>query len=461
MGPCGNYSSSPEFMVFWAGREGLNRLGRKAMDMSIYGKASRRQFLRRLAAAAVAPNIIPGSVLGLGRAVAPSGRIGMGFIGLGGRGTGGLSTFLGCKDAQVLAVCDVNAGARENARNMAGLSAESSYNDFRDLLARDDIDAVQIATPDHWHVLAAIAAVQAGKDVYCEKPLSNTIAEGRALVETVNRYGAVFQHGTQLRSLRNVRYACELVRNGRLGELKQVIIGSPPGIATENHPEEPVPAGFDYDLWLGPAPKAPYTPWRCMRNCGYPGWYFVSDYSKSGWIAGYGVHDIDIAHWGMGTEDSGPISVEGEGAFPGGGLFDTVLTYRLEFRYKNRVTLIMTSTDQNPHGVRFVGTKGWVFTRGEIDAEPKSLLDEIIGPDDIHLYESKLHEQNFLDCVRSRAKTLTPAETAHRSTTPGLLGGIALKLRRRLEWDPETEHFVNDPDADNLLGYTMRPPWKL
>jgi predicted dehydrogenase len=415
----------------------------------------------RAAALVAGPAILPSSALGLAGTEAPANRVTLGVIGCGGKGTNGMRTFMGCKDCQVLAVCDVQAGARENARNIAGRDAVAAYNDFRELLARGDIDAVLVATPDHWHVPASIAAVEAGKDVYCEKPLSNTVAEGRALVEVVKHHGAVFQHGTQLRSRRDVRFACELVRNGRIGELKRIVIGSPPGHATVPHAPEPVPNGLDYDLWLGPAPYAPYTPWRVKVPGELPCWYFVSDYSQSGWIAGYGVHDIDIAHWGMGMEYSGPVEVDGWGEFPKEGTFDTVMRYRLEFKYPNGVTLLMTSTDQNPHGVRFEGTKGWVFTRSTVDAEPKSLLNEVIGPNETRLYDSKLHEQNFLDCVKSRGETITPAEVAHRSTTPCLLGGIALKLGRKICWNPETERFLNDTDADRLLSCAMRPPWRV
>ncbi|MBN2309211.1 MAG: Gfo/Idh/MocA family oxidoreductase [Candidatus Hydrogenedentes bacterium] len=424
-------------------------------------RLTRRNFVKAAAACVVGPAVIPSSALGLAGTVAPSNRIAMGFIGLGGRGTGGMRTFLGLDDAQVVAVCDVDRGTREGARDLAKLPEGAAYSDFRELLARPDVDAVQIATPDHWHVLPAIAAAKSGRDVYCEKPLSNTIAEGRALVDAVERYGTVFQHGTQLRSLRNVRFACELVRNGRIGTLQTITIGSPPGHATGAHPPEAVPEGLDYALWQGPAPRAPYTPWRVKVPGELPCWYFISDYSKSGWIAGYGVHDIDIAHWGMDTEHTGPVEVEGEGVFPASGLFDTVLTYRLRFTYANGVVLNMTSTDLNPHGVRFEGTKGWVFTRGGIDAEPKSLLQEVFGPGETHLYESTLHERNFLDCVKSRARTITPAEVAHRSTTVGLLGGIALTLGRKLRWDPQAERFVDDAEADRLLSYTMRAPWRL
>ena len=424
-------------------------------------RLNRRRFLAGAAAGLAAPYVVPSSAMGLAGTVAPSNRIGVGCIGVGGKGTHGMRNLLGLQDAQVIAVCDVERETRDNAARLANLPPGAAYNDFRELLARTDIDAVQVATPDHWHVLAAIAAVEAGKDVYCEKPLSNTIAEGRALVNTVQRYGAVFQHGIQLRSIRNVRFACELVRNGRIGTLQKVVIGSPPGLETGDHPPEAVPEGFDYDMWLGPAPYAPYTPWRVKLPGQLPGWYFISDYSKSGWIAAFAVHDIDIAHWGMDTELTGPVEVEGEGVFPRQGLYDTVLTYRLEYRYANGITLVITSTDQNPHGVRFVGTEGWIFTRSGIDAEPKSLLGEVIGPNEVHLDESRLHEENFVDCVKTRSETITPAEVAHRSTSVGLIGGIALKLHRKLRWDPGLERFVDDPEANELLTYAMRAPWRL
>jgi predicted dehydrogenase len=327
------------------------------------------------------------------------------------------------------------------------------------LVKRKDVDAVAIATPDHVHVPAAITAMKAGKDVYCEKPLSNTIVEGRALVTAAKRHGTVFQHGTQLHSLRGVRQACELVRNGRIGKLKQIVIGSPPGRATGNHPEMPVPDGLDYNLWLGAAPEAPYTKARVFREKGLPGWYFISDYSKSGWIAGYGVHDLDIAQWGMGMERSGPIAIEGKGVYPKDGLFDTIMTYDLEFTYANGVKIIMTDTGKNRHGVKFVGEDGWVFTRGGIEAHPKSLLKEVIKPSEIHLYNSPGHAENFIECIRSRAETITPPEIAHRATSTALLGGIACQLERPLRWDPKKERFIDNPIADRLLRCAMRAPW--
>jgi len=422
---------------------------------------SRRRFLQRAAALSAAPLIIPGSALGLNGAVAPSNRTGMGFIGVGGKGTGGLANFMRCPEAQPVAICDVDKVARDNAMEMTGLPPESAYLDFRDLLARDDVDAVLIATPDHWHALMTIAAATAGKHVYCEKPLSNTIEEGRAVVDAVKRAGVVFQHGTQLRSFANIRYVCELVRNQRIGALQSITIGSPPGLTMGHQPIMDPPERLDYDRWLGPAPHKPYTTRRVKAPKELPGWYFISDYSKAGWVAGFGVHDMDIAHWGMDTEHTGPVAVEGEGVFPEDGLFDTVTTFRLAFQYANGITITMTDTGENPHGVRFNGDAGWVFTRGGIECDPPSLAKTFVGPNDIHLYESDFHERNFLDCIRTRRETITPVEVAHRSTSAALVGGIALKLSRRVEWNPENERFVNDAEANRLLSYPMRAPWRL
>ena len=423
---------------------------------------SRRSFIRA-SAIATAPLIIPASALGRDGAVAPSNRIGLGLIGCGNRMNADWNALRRCEGVEGVAVCDPWGEKRASYRRKLGLQPGDAYVDFRELIARSDVDAVAIATPDHWHVPIAIAAMAAGKDVYCEKPLSNTIREGRALVDAAKRYGAIFQHGTQLHSFGGVRRACELVRNGRLGEMKEIVIGSPPGIATGHHPEQPVPDGIDYDMWLGPAPYTPYCDARVMRVVRkFPGWYFVSDYSKAGWIAGYGVHDLDIAQWAMGMERSGPVEIEGEGVYPTDGLFNTILTYRIEFKYTNGVRLTMTDTGQNRHGVTFIGEKGRVFTRGGIEAEPRSLLDEEIGVNEVRLYRMPTdHAQNFIDCVRSRAETITPPEIAHRATSTALLGGIACQLKRPLRWDPAKERFVDDPEADRLLTCGMRSPWKV
>ena len=423
---------------------------------------SRRSFLKTATAVAM-PTIIPASALGMGGAIAPSNRITIGLIGTGNRMRGVWGALKRCKGLQGVAVCDVQAGNRENYRKSLGLPQKHSYIDFRDLLARDDIDSVAIATPDHWHVPQAIAAIKAGKDVYCEKPLCNTIREGRALVDTAERYGAVFQHGTQLHSSGGTRKACELVRNGRLGKLKEIRIGSPAGRKFGWPTPAEIPAGLNYDLWLGPAPEMPYSPAivGAIPGQGLRGWYFVSNFSKAGWIAGYGVHDLDIAQWAIGMERSGPVSIEGRGVYPKDGIYDTVLTYEIIYEYANGVRIVMTDTSLNKHGVKFIGEDGWIFTRGGIDANPKSLLRETIGPNETHLYRSPGHAQNFVDCIRTRGETITPPEIAHRCTSTALLGGIACQLGRKLKWDPAKEIFPDDPDANKLLSCAMRSPWQI
>ncbi len=424
-------------------------------------KITRRNVIQGLGAAVAFPSIVPSSVFG---ANAPSNRVTLGVIGAGGKGTNGMRNFMSA-NAQIVAICDVNRRMRDQAAKTANVPETDCYVDYHEVVARADIDAVLIATPDHWHVLQAMAAIRAGKDVYCEKPLSNTITEGRTLVKTAQRYGAVFQHGTQLRSMHATRLACELVRNGYIGDLQKVVIGSPPGRATSHHPPEPVPEWLDYDRWLGPAPEAPYSRWRCLRVPevdGLAGWYFVSDYSLAGWVAGYGVHDIDIAHWGMGLEHTGPVRIEGQGVFPTEGLYDTVLTYDLKFTYADGRQVIMTDTTKNRHGVQFFGSDGWVATRGGwIEAKPQALLKVRLRPGELSLYHSPNHEANFLACVKTRTQTITPIEVAHRSTSVCLLGGVALRLNRELQWNPDEERFVNDEQANRLLSYAMRSPWTL
>ena len=427
------------------------------MSTRIHKTLSRRGFIKTLSASVAIPAIVPGSALGAGGAVAPSNRIAMGFIGTGGRMNALFGAFLPQRDVQAIAVADPRDGARQKAMRRTKVDPKASYRDFRRLVARDDIDAVAIASPDYWHVPLSIAAIKAGKDVYCEKPLSNTISEGRILVETVKRYGAIFQHGTQLHSMATVRQACQLVRNGRIGELKQIVIGSPPGKTAGRPRSEAVPDTIDYDLWQGPAPLRPYNSAVVNRT----GWYFISDYSQSGWIAGFGVHDLDIAQWAIGMGRTGPVEIEGRGVFPADGLYDTVLTYELNFTYPNGVKLLMTDTSRNRHGVTFHGSEGKVYTRYAIETEPKSLARAEFKPGDIHLYRSPGHQRDFLNCVKSRQEPATPAEVAHRATSTALLGGIAVKLGRKLRWNPKTERFIDDPQADSLLTCAMRPPWRL
>jgi len=446
---------------------------------------SRRTFLKNAAsvagAAAAFPYIVPSSALGGAGSIAPSNRVVMGCIGTGNQGTNDMKDFLQDSRVQIVAVCDVNResagywdnriGGREPAKKIvtehyAGRSAPGAYRgcrayeDFRDVLARDDIDAVLIAIPDHWHSIAVIEAAKAGKDIYGEKPLSLTIGEGRAMSDAVHRYGRVFQTGSQQRSDHNFRRACELVRNGRIGKLHTVKCGLPggtPDISKQSHRDKPesVPDGFNYDMWLGPAPYAPYCPARCHVN-----FRWILDYS-GGQVTDWGGHHPDIAQWGMGTENTGPVEIKNaKGEFARDGLYNTAKSFYFECIYKNGVKLIISN--KNRGGVTFEGTEGWVWAdRGRHDANPKSLLESVIKPDEIHLYRSDNHARNFIDCVISRDEPVAPIETAHRSITTVHLGNIAMRLGRDLKWNPDIERFVNDDGADRMLSRTMRSPWRV
>ena len=418
---------------------------------------TRREFLRSSAAAVASvavglPAIVPSSVFGAG---APSSRITMGCIGTGGQGTSDMKGFKGQSGCQVVAVCDVDASHAEKAAQAAGLDAKACCKDFRDVLARTDIDTVLIATPDHWHVPIAIAAVRAGKDVYCEKPLTLTIAEGRRLADEVKRYGRVLQTGSQQRSSAEFHKACELVVNGRIGHLHTMRVG----ISNNNRQceptwtPEPVPDGFDYDMWLGPAPWEPYHTQRCHYE-----FRFILEYS-GGQMTNWGAHHLDIAQWGNQADATGPVEITGKGEFPSSGLFTTALKAEIEYTYANGVKMFLKS---GGGGTRFEGTEGWIYVnRGKLDAEPKSLLDSAIRPDEKRLYESRDHKQNFLDCVRSRKDPICNVETSHRSGTVCHLGNIAMLLGRPLKWDPQKEQFIGDSEANRMTWRPARAPWRL
>ena len=433
--------------------------------------AARRAFLKHASLAALGtlglPGILPSSALGRSGFIAPGNKIRMGCIGVGSMGTSNMNSFLDKDEIEIVAVCDVDANRREAARatieRRSGKRGCAMYNDFRELLAREDIDAVMIATPDHWHALVAVTAAEAGKDIYCEKPLAYSIVEGRAIVDAVKRFGTVWQTGSWQRSVRDFRFASELVRNGRIGRVHTVRVGLPDGHSlAENggNKPAPVPAGFDYDMWLGPAPEAPYSPNRCHWN-----FRWISDYS-GGQLTDWGGHHCDIAQWAMGTELTSPVEIEGSAEFPRAedGLFDTAKYYRFVCTYAEGFTMIVADRTQQPKGmgVHFEGTEGWIHVdRGRIDASPKSLLTSTIGPHEIHLYRSDDHHQNFLDCIRSREEAITPARIAHRSIMIGHLGLIAMKLGRKVRWDPKAERFLNDVEADRMLSRPMRSPWHL
>jgi predicted dehydrogenase len=420
--------------------------------MSKEKQIDRRVFLNKSAGVAASaigfPYFVRSSALGKAGSVAPSNRIAIGFIGTGGRGRFNMKAFMAEPDVQAVAVCDVDASHREKARNEAALSPDAGYNDFRDLLDREDIDAVVISTPDHWHVPTAAAAVRAGKDVFCEKPLTLTIGEGRVLCDLVRQYARVFQTGSQQRSDGGFQLACELVRTGRIGELKVIKVGLPGSRSIGPQPVMPVPEGFDYDMWLGPAPWKPYTKARCHGKFRH-----ILDYSGGKFID-WGAHHLDIVQLALGMDDSGPVEVAGWGEFPTDGIYDTAVKYDVSLTYASGVRV--SASTMHRGGIRFEGTEGWVFVnRGVLEAHPRSLLKEARRGS----YDS--HIRNFLNCVKLRKDPIAPVEVGHRSCTVCHLGNIAMLLGRRLSWDPHQERFVDDPVANRMTTRAMRSPWRL
>lgn len=389
----------------------------------------------------------------------------MGCIGVGAQGIHNLKAFLENRDCRITAICDVAQIHKRGGLKPAGEILDeavgkgnySSYVDFRDLLARDDIDTVMIAAPDYWHVLIALAAARAGKDMYCEKTLALSMKDRQVLRKTINQYGRIFQFGTQQRSESNFRFGCELVLNGRIGKLRKVTVGSPTSVTAPNYPPQPVPGWLtDYDLWLGPAPLAPYS----RARFGY--WSHISDYSL-GWIAHWGIHHVDIALWGSQKENTGPVEIEGTGTYPPDGLTDTATDFDVTMKYADGLVFKFTDNKRNPQGVLFEGTKGRVFVKrgGVLDAHPKSLLTDKILPNETHLIKSPEHHRNFLDCVKSRQKNVSPIEVAVRSDTVCHISDIAMRLGRKLNWDPLAEQFTDDDQANRLLHRPIRPPWHL
>ena len=422
---------------------------------------TRRSFLRRTGAAAGAavacPTIVPSTVFG---AKAPSNRIAMGHIGVGGRGSGVMGGFLGLKDCQSVAVADAFQSRRERAAaridRQYGGKVCKTYRDFRELLARDDVDAVVIATPDHWHVPIALAAAKAGKDMYVEKPLGLCVRWDIELRKAIERYGSVFQYGTQQRSSAHLRQACELVLNGRIGELKKVEVWAPAGASGGSTTPIPVPEGFDYNLWLGPAPVSPYTRDRCTAA----GTYHHYD-NAIGFIAGWGAHPLDIAVWGWDLQDAVPVEIEGTGTIPTEGLFTSITHWKVRGRYANGVEFkFIDGTDMTI----FYGTKGRVQVgrgRGKFKTDPPSLASSKIGPDEIHLPVSGHHGQNLLDAIKTRSQPVSNIVDAVRSDTISHLGDIAVRTGRRIKWDPAKEQIIGDEQASRMLMRSLRSPWRL
>lgn len=432
------------------------------------------------------PTIVPASVFGKN---APSNRINIGAI-----GTGRISRIHDMPgvwkydDVSVMAVCDLDTRRAEDAKVLvneyykkktgkANYDGVSVYHDYRELLANKDIDAVLISTPDHWHGLNAIHAVEAGKDVYLQKPASLTIAEGRALSNAVHRTGRILQIGSQQRSSPQFRYAAELVRNGRIGNLKTVYVGLPGDPSGDEEPEMPIPKNLNYDMWLGPTPYVYYTEKRVhpQNDYGRPGWLRCEQFG-AGMITGWGSHHIDSAHWGMGMEYSGPVEVWGEAEFPKSGLWDVHGIFRTEALYANGVKMVVSN--ELPNGIKFEGDKGWIFvTRGNyqatasdpvnadgtkpLDASDPKILKSEIGPDEIHLTKSSDHHGNWLESVRNRTQPIAPVEVGHRACSTCLIHHMAMKLDRKLYWDPVKEKFKNDDEANSMLSRPYRAPYVL
>jgi predicted dehydrogenase len=436
---------------------------------------NRRQFVKKgIASAAgiiILPTILPSRVFaGKGR-IMPNDKINLGFIGTGGMGTGHLRSFLGFDDVRVVAVCDVKKEQRDTAKEIVderyGDDACAVYNDFRDLLSRKDIDAIVQAVPDHWHALVGIEAARQGKAMYFEKPFALTVKESQILRSAINRYNICFQHGTQQRSDHRFRFVTELVRNGRLGELKRIVAGSASYSPVPIPEFETIPEGFDYNMWLGPAPVAPYSELRSSRN-----FTLIDDYSLGCISGAWGIHHIDIAQWAVDADSSGPVEVEGRGSIPGG-LYDTWHTFEVEHKYANGVTLLhidhMTARKKIGQfnvpasmGILFEGTEGWLYVaRGYMDAHPKSLLNTVIGPNEIKLPVSDDHRRNFLDAIRTGADTISPVGPAVKSEIVCQQAYISMKLNQKLYWDNENEKFINNEAANSFLSRPMRSPWHL
>lgn len=443
---------------------------------------NRRDFIKLSGAVAASAIMVPTIISSCARSkkgrTAPSDRINIGIIGSGNQAMNDINDFLQDDRVQITAICDVNKystgywdgkpGGRDVGMRFVdgyyskreGKSYQScrGYEDFREVIDRKDIDAVEVVLPDHWHSIPVLMAAKAGKDIYCQKPLALTIPEGRAMANAVKKYNVVFQTGSQQRSDWNFRRVCELVRNGRIGQLQTVECGLPggtPDFGKTGHLTNTiaVPAGFDYNTWLGPAPDAPYCPARTHVN-----FRWVLDYS-GGQVTDWGGHHPDIAQWGMDTEHTGPVKIQNVKAqWAQHPVWNTATEYYFECLYANGVKLIISNKLRG--GVTFKGTEGWVYAnRGTHEVFPEKLKDTVIGPNEINLYKSDNHFRNFIDCVLSRKETIAPAEISHHSIAMSHLGNIAMRLQQDLDWDPQAEKFLNNDQANAMLHRTMREPW--
>ena len=426
---------------------------------------NRREFIQSATVAGVGASlftIVPASALGRdNKRPAPSNRITLGCIGVGGQGNSNLGAFLNEPDCHVIAVCDVDKNhARDTKKRVDGHYANTDcteYADFREVIARKDIDAISLCTPDHWHAVPAVLAASSGKDIFGEKPISHCLMEGRAMADAVKKHGRIWQTGSWQRSVENFRQGCELVRNGRIGKVVRIEVGLPTGSPCGPVQFKDPPPELDYNFWVGPSRMLPYCDQRTHWN-----WRWQLDYG-GGQLMDWIGHHGDIAHWGMGWDNTGPVEVEGTGQYPDTGIWDAATTYYFVAKYRGGVEMHVANGGNKGvrSGTKWIGADGrWVWVdRGGFDANPKSLLTEVIGPDEIQLFRSPGHHRNFLDCVKSRQTTIAPAETAHRSASIGHLGQTAMLVGRKIRWNPDTETILDDPGATRLLTTPMRAPW--
>ncbi len=444
------------------------------MESQNTGRFDRRRFLFHGAAAAgivASPYVITSTALGGEGRPPASERIVTGYLGTGPRGMLNIREQLTCPHAQVAAVCDVWEGRRLAATKAVDAHYKNddckAYRDFREILARDDIDAVGIASPDHWHVPMTVMAAKAGKDVSVEKPLGISIEQDQTCREVIRRYDRVFQYGTEARAKDACRVGCEMIRSGRIGEIKEIRVKSPNSIRGESRAQKPVPKELDYDLWLGPAP---YRPYNGCPDSG-PGWFHVRDYAL-GFIAGWGAHPLDLLEWAFDTHGHGQLEVEGTGAIPTEGCNDVVLDWDLRIGFADGVKMTYWAQgiqkDEDPrlaklnNYAQFIGSEGWIAVYyASMLSEPESLAKVPIGPNDVHLPISKGQERNFIQCVKTRETPVSNIDHAVRSDIISHISEISFRVGRKITWDPVKEVIVGDDEASRMLSRAMRGPWTL
>ena len=429
-------------------------------------KSTRRDFLKKstsaLAGAFILPSIIPASSLGLGGKTAPSDRVVMGAIGTGSQGTSNMMDFLKMNDrVRFVALCDVDALHLANAKTIVDKANKSqdcrTYSDFRQFLEKENLDAVSIALPDHWHGVIYTGAINKKWDVYGEKPICRTIDDGKVIVNAVNKNNIIWQTGSWQRSEENFRCGAELVRNGRLGKIKLIEVGLPDGgrgIGTP--PVQDVPKELDWEMWLGPAPRVPY------RGVCHWNWRWILDYS-GGQLTDWAGHHIDIANWGADLEHTGPIEIEGKGVWPGDGIYNAPVEYDIMATYANGIKMRVASASHYPMGMgtTWYGENGWIHVDrgGIITASDPKILNEKIAENEIHLYKSDNHWKNFIECVKSRKQAIAPIEPAFRAISVALLGEIAMTTGQKIQWDPGKQEIKGNTTASRLLNRPYRKPW--